>query len=63
MGAAMVGLHESSDALLSMESPVRWWPVPLLRCSLMSCDCLFNCSSRQPLKLCPWTLVLALALE
>ena len=57
----MAGLHRSSSALLSMASPARSWPVLLLRCSLMSCNCLFRCSSRQPLMLCPWTRDLALA--
>ena len=56
----MVGLHRSSSALLSMASLAHWWPVLLLRCSLMSCNCLFRCSSRQPLMLCPWTRDLAL---
>ena len=49
----LAGLHRSASALLSMASPARWWPVLLLRCSLMSCNCLFRCSGRQPLMLCP----------
>ena len=38
----MAGLHRSSSALLSMASPAHWWLVLLLRCSLMSCNWLFQ---------------------
>ena len=37
-GAAMAGLHRSSNAPLSMASTARWWLLLVLRCSLMSCN-------------------------
>ena len=60
-GAAMAGLHRSSNALLSMASPAHWWLVLLLRCSLMSCYWPSRCSGKPPWMLYLWTLDLALA--
>ena len=53
MGAALAGLYRSSDALLSMASPARWWPVRLLKYSLMSRYWFFKCSRWSPLMLYP----------
>ena len=44
----------------STANPARWWPVLLLRYDLMSYHWLFKCSSRPSVRLCFWTLGLAL---